>query len=438
MFKRILICAVIIILNSALYADEYSLEDFLSLVEKNSKDLMLAKEEKNIAEANKKEARSTALPKVFSELTYQRFFNDKYDDVAAETENGLAMVNAKVSKDNGYSMNAVINQTLFSVSAFNAIKAARQYAGLTDVAYDAAYEQIITAAKKLYYQTLLLEKVWKVNEASQQNAEENYQNIKKKYESGVVSEFQLLQAEVRWKNLIPETEKSKRNYELALNNLKNLAGIPIEEEAKFLGDLNKYPEMPPKKDLENVLKKRSDFNALRWEAKLRETNIHYEKAGYYPDLQANLIYNYAAYSDELKFENEDKNFLLELKLSIPIYTGGYTSAQVQKAKIELKKTQIKMNKMKEDIYNSLENIYLRLSEAEKRLESSNSTLDAAQRAFNIAEVSADNGLATQLELKDARILLDQAQLGRYAAVLDYITAYFDYEYASGEVEKILE
>ena len=51
----------------------------------------------------------------------------------------------------------------------------------------------------------------------------------------------------------------------------------------------------------------------------------------------------------------------------------------------------------------------------------------------IAETRVRNGLATQLELKDSRILLDQAQLNYYSSIYDYLAAYFDWQKATGNV-----
>ena len=52
----------------------------------------------------------------------------------------------------------------------------------------------------------------------------------------------------------------------------------------------------------------------------------------------------------------------------------------------------------------------------------------------MAQTSAKSGLATQLELKDARVTLDQAQLTHYVAIYEYLAAYFDWEKATGAVE----
>ncbi len=425
---------LILWLSTALRAETktYDLETFLNRVETYSKDLKLAGQDLEMAKVYHQEAKSTALPKIMMQGSYHRNLKDIFLFIDFPDFDTGEMTNQKfkINYRNEYGFQAVVSQTLFSFKVGNALSAAKQYKKLTDFIYHATHQTIIKFAKKAFYQTLLLKKVWEVGQASEKNARDNYQDMKQKYDYGQVSQFQLLQAEVRWQNLVPETTKAKRNYELALNALKNLAGLPYEEQIELSGAFDVQPLLPQMEELDTVLEKRPDFNALLWEEKLRSTGIKAEKAEKLPSLSLNLIYNFSSLSDHFKLERQNHSYIIGLSLSIPIYTGGYQEAQVKKARIDLEKTRIKIEKEKESIYNEVHNIYLRLEEAGKRIEAARKLQETAKKAFEIAEVTAANGLATQLELKEARVAYDQAQLNSYAAVYDYLDAYFDWEQAS--------
>ena len=62
-----------------------------------------------------------------------------------------------------------------------------------------------------------------------------------------------------------------------------------------------------------------------------------------------------------------------------------------------------------------------------------SNSDSARRAWEIAETRVANGLATQLELSQSRLVYDQARLGYYSAVYDLLAARFDWEQVTGTV-----
>ena len=357
-----------------------------------------------------------------------------YFDMSALNPQATGFAKAPIKFNNEYSATVALQQTLFSSSVGSAIKAARQYAKLTDFVYEATEDAIINAAKKLFYQSLLLEKVWEVNVSAEKNAHDNYLMMKNKFDNGVISQFELLQAEVRWKNTIPATAEAQRNLDLTLNTMKNWAGIDIDEAIQLLGNFDDVPQMPQELSFESILSRRPDFNALLWEEKLRNTNVTAKKGGFMPSLSGTVAYAYSGQSDKFEWDQENNLFFAGVKLTWPLFTGGYRSAQVQKAKIDLTKTRIKIDQSREDIFNELSNVRLRLKEAHARIASAEATLRTAEKAFKIAEVTSKNGLATQLELKDARVAYDQATLNNYAAKYDFLAAYFDWEKAIGSVQ----
>ena len=61
----------------------------------------------------------------------------------------------------------------------------------------------------------------------------------------------------------------------------------------------------------------------------------------------------------------------------------------------------------------------------------------AKKAYSLSETSVINGLATQLDLKDASLNLEGAQLQYYSAIFDYLNAYFDWQQAIGIGDALL-
>ena len=447
MKKNIYIILLLLFTFSIVFAEEdsfliLSLDDFLEKVEANSKDLKLIAKELDMAEANKKQAYSTALPKIFSQGGYTRNINPYYSYMDFDMD--LSIIpdmppiefpeKIKATYDNKFEFNTRLEQTLFSTQVGNAITAAKQYEKMTEKIYASGHLQIIVGSKKIFYQSLLLKKIYEVNKKSEENAHANYEMTKTKFETGTVSELHLYQAEVNWRNNIPEVTKAKKNYQLALNNIKEMAGIKLDKKIELLGDFKNHPAVPEVPQLKDVLKLRPDYNALKWQSQLLNTNISAQKSGYFPSLSGNITHAYSSMSDKFMMERENNVLMVGVTLNIPIWTGGYTGAQVQKARVNYDKSQIELKKNEDAISKELKNIELKLKEAEGRIASAKTTLKTAEKGYSIAQTSAKNGLATQLELKDARLLYNQAELGYYVAVFDFLLAYFDYELAIGHTE----
>jgi outer membrane protein TolC len=273
-----------------------------------------------------------------------------------------------------------------------------------------------------------------VSRASEVNAHDNFRDMQLKFDNGQVSQLELLLAETRWRNAVPETQKAERNLNLAMNTLKNLAGIPLDSDIILQVKLDDVPELPEKVAIDAVVEIRPDMRALAWEERLRKTVMGAARDAYKPTVTGTVAYAYSGQSNEFKLDEENKFWYAGVKLSIPLYTGGAIDANIQKARVELDKTTVRMEKSRETISIDLENIYLRMREAKLRIESASTTRSTAEKAFSIAEATTRDGLTTQMQLKDARLSFDQAAIGYYAAVYDYMAAYFDYELTVGRVK----
>lgn len=435
MKKLVFILTIALFTNVRAYAETYDLPAFLEAVKQYNNDLKLAGKERETAAAQAKEAKSDALPSIGFEAGYNRNLTDFYMYFDRSAFGGTGVAKAPYKRDNEYSSSIALQQTLFNASVGNAIEAAEQYRTMTDYVYNASLESILTGAKKLFYQGLLLEEILTVTKSAEVNALENFTTTKLKYDNGQTSHLECLQAETRWRNAVTETQKAERNVKLAMNTLKTCAGIDVSRDVRIEGTLDTIPEAPEIVTAESVLNTRPDFQALTWEEELRKTAVKAAKNAYMPTLNGTVAFSYTAQSNKFMLDEENKFWFAGVNLSLPVYTGGKIGANVQKARIELGKTSIRKEITKQNISTELENIYLRIEEARLRIRSAESTRATAEKAFQIAETTTRDGLTTQLQLKDMRVVYDQSMINYYAAVYDFMDAYFDWERAVGAADR---
>jgi len=416
-------------------ARELSLDDALKIALSENKNIQIALADLQYSDALIKEAWSYALPHVTVSADYSRNLMDNFFYITVSDSLGQkSTTKFDVTFKNQFGLNAQLTQTIYSFGKVGtALDIAYDYESFSDLQFREQRNAILTQVKKAYYRALLSAKVADVAEESEQSALENYENVKIRFEGGLVSEFDLLQAEVRWQNAIPSTLEAQKNYQLATNNLKLLLNLPIEEPVEVKWDMDSYPAKPVKLPVEEVFGFKPGYQALLLEEQMRRKNIKIEFANHLPTLYGNATYNYIANSDEFRLDNDNDNIVLGVGINFPIYSGGYTSAQVQKARIDVDKIEKQVELSQDNIRIDLQNVYLRMDEAESRIEAAKKSVNSARRAFEIAESRYANGLATQLELKDSRIFLDQAQITHLTAVYAYLEAYFDWELLTGQV-----
>jgi len=420
-------------------ARELTLSDYLKLVEENSKDLYQADLDKKLAEAQEKLTRSAAMPMIGGSLGYTRNLTEitMPAPVAANPMTGeLIYMDVPYNSKNEFSASVGVQQMLFDMTVFRALEASRKYRTMTGTIYEASRQGILTAAKQLYYQSVLLEEVYKVQEATEQNAYETYQLVLKKYDNELASELDALQAEVNWKINVPEKTKAARNRDLVLSNLKLLAGLPPEEEITLVDTLLDTPEKPESVELGDVLSSRPDYQAMQGELELRDINISATRAQFYPSLSASFGYGWQASSDDFSTSDGTGAAQAGITLTIPIYYGGSRFAKMEQVRVEKEKSRVKLVKKQDEIRTEISNLQLLLEESSSRITSAQTTLETAEKAFGIMEISFRNGLATQQDLKDVRLSLSGARLNYYSAIFDYLNSYFQWQQAVGEGDRL--
>jgi len=437
-FSFLLLTTFLSLSPGFLNAIEYDLDTIINLAEERNKDIQLAQAELKTASALKLEAISSALPSFEVNAGYNRNFRENifYFEAPDFQTGEIRTQSFKTSFNNEYRLNAVLSQTIFSFDVGTAIQAANYYNKYTNYQYDTQRQAVIATVKKAFYQALLAQKVLEVAKDSEGSAKENYENISIRYEAGAASEFDKLQSEVRWQNSMPNTIRAKRNFDIALNNLKSLVEIPITEEITLRGSIENYPPVPEELSFEEVIEQRPDYQSLQWEKKLQEKNVQVQYGNFLPSLEGSLTYAYTASSDKFKLERENDNVILGISLKVPIFSGGFNMAQVRKAKAEVEKVKTRIAKADDNIQIDLQNIRLRIQEANQRIMAARKSVNVAERTFELAQSQAESGIITQVELKENRVALDEAQLNYYTAIYDYLDAYFDWERATGNVSSI--
>ncbi len=437
MNKKLFLGKILLLLGLCSAAAEgITLDEYISLVEKNSKQLMIAARDLEIADANEKMARSQAYPSIGAETGYTRNLTDvkrSYPVAVDPSGSGyLIWQDIDSNYDNEYSFGISMTQNLFNMKVFYAIKASREYNLMSGDIFDVQHQAVVTIARKVYYQYFLLEQLLDVRMNMEQNTHENYNNIKNKYDNGFVSQFDLLRAEVDWKMKIPETTKAQKNLDLARINFRNLAGISPDEKIVLDCDVNDYPEIPLLIPMDEILSKRPDYKATIRELSLRKINVKAAMADHYPTVKGSILYASSVMRDT-DFDDYDATVAqIGIKVSVPVFTGGALAAQDKKARMELEQTDIKLKQLKENVYSEVNSIYLSLKETYERIESANATMETAQKAFAIAQSSYNNGMATQLDLKDATVSLELARINHISAVYEYLAAYFEWQQATGK------
>ena len=116
------------------------------------------------------------------------------------------------------------------------------------------------------------------------------------------------------------------------------------------------------------------------------------------------------------------NWTVTVGASMPLFTGGRIRGENVVAQANVAEAKARLQQTKELASLDARQAVAELQQAVATLAASGGTADQATRAYNIAEVRFKEGLSTQLELTESRLLLQQARANRAQAARDFQVA----------------
>lgn len=427
---KIIMRVSIILLSiiSIAFGEEISvdLNTAIDLAVENNESYLIAKKEQERANSQIIEAASGALPQLTGGLSYLR--NWEPSTVVFEF-NGVPTT-LKTGTDNIYSADLTLNQPLYSGGkTWAALKIARLYKDLSRETVRAAAQDLKVQVYNGFFGAVLAGEVNRVTTHSLELARENLDVVDKMFSQGMASEYDLLRARVEVANLQPAVTKSKTNREVAVSALKNLLGIKAEDELLLDTDFDSTQFIIPPLDMsgseEELIENRPEIKISRYTSAGRKKAISLSTAGYKPSLNFRTTLQYQAQFDEGNLFDQtwyrSLNSFLELK--IPIFDSWKTPSRVRQAKIDYSQSVLQQEATRKAMILDLEQSYGKYIEARENLSAQGDAVELAKRGLDIAGVRFENGVGTQLEVSDARLQLQIAEINKATAFYDLAVSY---------------
>jgi len=422
---------------AAISAEEYDLETYLALVERNNPDLLIRFKDIELARTGIALARSAFLPRAGVQGGYNRNLTDRTQStpVASMPSGGeLIYKDIRTNFDNELTLGIGISQVLFSAGAITNYNKAKLSKAIREQSFEAARLAVLCAAKKLYLRAQLALLVVEIRESSERFSLEQYQRVERRRNAGAATEMDLLSAEVNWRSKTDAVMEARKNAELVLLAFRDLAGIPHTQTIVFTQERSELPELPETPDLGNILANRADYRALLLSRDLTGIDRKAARNAFFPEVS--VSFNYAlgrmTGNNDIKSDYDFNSATFGITVNIPIMAGGARLARIKAAQLEQEKTIIALSQRATAIESELIEIQLRLKDARQRFESSYRTVETARRAVALAQAAYANGQATYLTVADAQDKLDLVWLNFANVNFEYLSAYYDWELATGQ------
>jgi len=289
-------------------------------------------------------------------------------------------------------------------------------------------QQVLLQVRQSFYNALYTKQLIQVAREALNNVQRNLDQVQKQHDAGTASGFDLLRAQVQVANTKPELIAAQHRHEQSLTQLRTAIGLGKDIPIQVAGELDYTPtplENQSLQDLQNeALEARPEIQNMHLQRQIQNISVHTAVAGYLPKVSLSSNLQFQAQQDNLDLTRQDfiRSISAGLTLSIPLFTGGTNYGQVQQAKIELRKLDDQEQQLENGIAAEVESAYYSLLDAKEKIDSQSQTIQQAHESLRLAELNYREGTATQLDILNAQLALQQAQTNYSQYLLQYNVA----------------
>jgi outer membrane protein TolC len=344
-----------------------------------------------------------------------------------------AFSNLPFGRPNQWDLGITVSQNLFAggriIAQNTAANAGRRSAEIQLASQRAQVQLTVTQA---YYDAVLAERLLAIAQSSLVQTENALRQTQLARNVGNTSEFELLRAQVTRDNQRPVAIQAKTQRDLAVLRLKQLLNLPLDDSLRLTTDLQdtmtvapvrlasnprrSAPAMEPDTSTED----RAGVRQAEENVRAQKSLLKVARAQRIPALTVSTNYGKQAFpnSGVPNWNQFFDNWTVAVGMRVPLFTGGRIRGDELVAKANVMEAEQQYQQTRELAALDARTALAALEEAEAGWVASLGTSEQATRAYSIAEVRYREGISTQLELAQSRILLQQSLANRATAARD--------------------
>jgi outer membrane protein TolC len=376
------------------------------------------------------------MPQFNGAVTFVKTLESQFDAIAKQAggagdTSGNSLANSPIAKI------FAARQTLtlgingqWNLFAGGRVVAANRIAGASrrsaEIGLASALASLKLQVTEAYYDAALAEQLSTIADSALAQSERTLSQVTLAKNVGNTSEFEMLRAQVTRDNQRPTVIQRRTQRDIALLRLKQLLDIPADDSitlasalsdtssiVSFAADVGANDGMSADTSAEGRAQVRQVAEAV----KVQQNQFRIARAQRLPGLALSTQYGRIAYpSNGLPaWDAYYPNWTVTATLSVPLFTGGRITGDEMVARANLTEARENYQQTKELAALDSRQAIADLEQAVAAWKASSGTSEQAAKAYRIAEVRYNEGISTQLELSESRLLLEQAAANRASA-----------------------
>jgi outer membrane protein len=409
---------------------ELTLEEAIELGLSNNASVKSARLAVEAAEAGVSSAKALNYPDLSVGAVYTHVFEDQKSFTT-----GLYQ-----SSSDPISLSADLSQNITTFGkARNSIRLARESVASSVLDYEEERRSLIVNIKRAFYQYLLAREILSVQQESLAYKEDALSLARERYESGLVPDYEVLQAESDLESFKPELIDAQNQVTFAELAVRDILGIDRDEEViiVLVGNLEEPASLEISSELlmERALAENSTLQQRRQALALQQVQVELSRVQKRPSIVGFARYGlesgYDPQTGKAKYWGTDAwdgNLTAGVSVQMPLsglFPWSGENADITQSSRNLEKLSVELESTQSSVRLTVHNALLAMEKQESKITSGRKYVQLAQRLYESARERYNNGLITSLEFQDAQMGLNSARLSYLQAVYDYRSARFE-------------
>jgi|GEM_PF-1054779 len=268
-------------------------------------------------------------------------------------------------------------------------------------------QEILYQVSVQYYEVLLGRKSIEIAENALKRAIQQFDRASAQFEVGILTQTDVLRAEVQVAQSREQLERARNHYDIALERLALEMGVesvpgPIEEPSERTFNPLEISQL-----YDIAINNRPDFDEATKVLSAADERVEFEKADYFPNLS--LTGQYILTDEDELFYGDSYDWQASLVLSYPLFTGWKTSAEVDRALSEKSQARYTLDRLRKQIRNEVRSVYLDIQTQQKVIDQLEQQVKSSRRNYEQVSAQFDQGLLTAVDQVDAFTALNEAE-----------------------------
>src|SRR4030042_47808 len=293
---------------------------------------------------------------------------------------------------------------------------------ITKLAFMRKRQEVRYSVIETFYGLLVMEKMVQMSRESLDQLRRHESSVEKRYQAGLVPQFDFMRARVQVANLNPQIIQVENGYKLMQEAFKMLLGLDLQTEIVLEGDLPLDRQVFDLKEMTVYAQEhRVELQNLKKTLKIVDLGRQIAGRSNLPTFFAGATYDY---KKPFGFGGSEwgSNIIFNLGFQWTLFSGFGNMYKYKEATLQAKQAELAYDNLKKAIELEVKQACLNFESYYEGVITAQENVGQAEEVFKLIETRYRSGLATNLEFMDVQLASMQAQTNYLSALKDYYTA----------------